>query len=159
MTTHDVRSLAAPLRAPADTPSGAAAIAAPTVKPTDPNFSSGPCTKFPGWSLDKLADAALGRSHRAKEPKAKLKAAIDRSKALLGLPEDWIVGIVPGSDTGAVEMAMWSMLGERPVTVLEWESFSKDWATDALKQLKLPNVEVKTAPYGELPDLASVSSA
>lgn len=158
MTTHDVRSLAAPVCAPADSPSGAgnAPVAMPTTKPQDPNFSSGPCTKFPGWSVDKLVDAAVGRSHRAKEPKAKLKAVIDRSKAMLGLPDDWMLGIVPGSDTGAVEMAMWSMLGARPVTILEWESFSKDWATDAIKQLKLSDAQVMKAGYGELPDLAAV---
>ena len=158
MTTHHVRSLAAPVCAPADVLSGAAnaPVAKPTTKPQDPNFSSGPCTKFPGWSVDKLVDAAVGRSHRAKEPKAKLKAVIDRSKAMLGLPDDWMLGIVPGSDTGAVEMAMWSMLGARPVTILEWESFSKDWATDAIKQLKLSDAQVVKAGYGALPDLAAV---
>lgn len=159
MTTHDVRSPCAPLRAPADTVSRAADAAAtpqPALKPVDPNFSSGPCTKFPGWSVDLLVDAALGRSHRAKEPKAKLKAVIDRSKAMLGLPEDWLLGIVPGSDTGAVEMAMWSMLGARPITILEWESFSKDWATDAIKQLKLNDAQVIKAPYGALPDLSAI---
>ena len=165
MTTHNVRSFAAPLRAPTDTLSGAnnAPVAPstpmPAAKPSDPNFSSGPCTKFPGWSVDHLVNAAIGRSHRAKEPKAKLKAVIDRSKAMLGLPEDWLLGIVPGSDTGAVEMAMWSMLGARPVTILEWESFSKDWATDAIKQLKLQDAQVKKASYGDLPDLASVDPA
>ncbi|MEM9387737.1 MAG: phosphoserine transaminase [Pseudomonadota bacterium] len=149
------------MRAPATPPSGAspAPVAKPTRKPADPNFSSGPCTKFPGWTVQLLAGAAVGRSHRAKEPKAKLKAVIDRSKALLGLPDDWLVGIVPGSDTGAVEMAMWSMLGARPVTVLEWESFSKDWATDALKQLQLANAQVMKAEYGALPDLAAVDPA
>ena len=158
MTTHDVRSLAAPLRAPADSLGGATAAphTMPTTRPKDPNFSSGPCTKFPGWSVDKLVEAAVGRSHRAKEPKAKLKSVIDRSKAMLGLPEDWLLGIVPGSDTGAVEMAMWSMLGARPVTILEWESFSKDWATDAIKQLKLENAQVMKAAYGALPDLSAV---
>jgi len=161
MTTHDVRSLAAPLRAPADTPGSAsvAPVAMPTQRPQDPNFSSGPCTKFPGWSVEKLVDAAVGRSHRAKEPKAKLAAVIDRSKAMLGLPDDWMLGIVPGSDTGAVEMAMWSMLGARPVTILEWESFSKDWATDAIKQLKLSDAQVMKAGYGALPDLAAVESS
>ena len=179
MTTHPVRSLAAPVRVAADTPSSASVAPAaapddrlpdhpssaaadhrpPKTKPSDPNFSSGPCTKFPGWSLDKLADAALGRSHRAKQPKAKLKAVIDRSKALLGLPEDWVVGIVPGSDTGAVEIALWSLLGPRPVTVLEWESFSKDWATDVVGQLGLGEAQVMSAGYGQLPDLATVSPA
>ncbi len=179
MTTYPVRSLAAPLRVAADTPSSAtfAPMTAPkdrhpnhppaeafdhrppTTKPTDPNFSSGPCTKFPGWSLDHLADAALGRSHRAKQPKAKLKSVIDRSKALLGLPDDWVVGIVPGSDTGAVEIALWSLLGPRPVTVLEWESFSKDWATDVVGQLGLDDAHVMSADYGKLPDLASVPPA
>ena len=139
MTTHDVRSLAAPVCAPADSPSGAgnAPVAMPTTKPQDPNFSSGPCTKFPSWSVDKLVDAAVGRSHRAKEPKAKLKAVIDRSKAMLGLPDDWMLGIVPGSDTGAVEMMMWSLLGARPVDVCAWESFGSGWLTDVTKKLTL----------------------
>ena len=158
MTTHDVRSFCAPVRAQADSSRGGALAphAMPAARPTDPNFSSGPCTKFPGWSVDLLAHAALGRSHRAKQPKAKLKAVIDRSKAMLGLPENWLLGIVPGSDTGAVEMAMWSMLGARPVTILEWESFSKDWATDAVKQLKLSDAQVLRADYGALPDLSTI---
>jgi phosphoserine aminotransferase len=128
----------------------------PTRRPENPNFSSGPCAKRPGFSLAALEGALLGRSHRAKEGKARLKEVIDRSKTILGLPADWRLGIVPASDTGAVEMAMWSMLGARGVDVLVWESFSEGWATDATKQLKLPDLRVLTAEYGDLPDLASV---
>ncbi len=130
--------------------------AKPSVKPVNPRFSSGPCAKRPGWSLAGLGDATLGISHRSKPGKAKLKAVIERSKALLGMPADWRLAIVPGSDTGAVEMALWSLLGPRQVTVLAWESFGKDWATDVAKQLKLPNVRVLGADYGRLPDLADV---
>jgi phosphoserine aminotransferase len=130
--------------------------AKPSVKPVNPRFSSGPCAKRPGWSLAGLGDATLGVSHRSKPGKAKLKAVIERSKALLGMPADWRLGIVPGSDTGAVEMALWSLLGPRQVTVLAWESFGKDWASDVTKQLKLPNVHVLGADYGRLPDLADV---
>ncbi len=128
----------------------------PGVRPGNSHFSSGPCAKRPGWSLEKLQDAALGRSHRAKEGKAKLKLAIDKSREILGLPDDYLIGIVPASDTGAVEMALWSMLGARGVDVLAWESFGKGWVTDIVKQLKLDNVRVMEADYGELPDLSAV---
>ena len=129
--------------------------AAPSVRPRNPRFSSGPCAKRPGWSLAALEGAALGRSHRAKEPKAKLAAVIERSKALLGMPADWRLGIVPASDTGAIECAMWSLLGPRPVDAIAFESFGEAWVTDIAKQLKLDH-RVLRAPYGALPDLASV---
>ena len=128
----------------------------PTTRPSRTFYSSGPCAKRPGWSLDHLSDAALGRSHRSKLGKAKLAEAIDKTKAMLGLPDGYRVGIVPGSDTGAFEMAMWSMLGARGVDVLAWESFSKGWAADITKFLKLEDARVFEAPYGELPDLAKV---
>jgi phosphoserine aminotransferase len=134
----------------------AIAAAQPTVKPHNPHFSSGPCAKRPGFSLDALQGALLGRSHRAKEPKAKLNEVITRSRAILGMPADWRLGIVPASDTGAVEMAMWSVLGARPVDVLAFESFSEAWATDVIKQLKLSDARVLAAPYGDLPDLSAV---
>ncbi len=130
----------------------------PDRRPACPNFSSGPCAKRPGWSLDALSDAVLGRSHRAKAGKAKLAAVIERSKAVLGMPEDWLVGVVPGSDTGAVEMAMWSLLGERGVDMLAWESFGEGWITDATKQLGL-DVRALRADYGKLPDLGAVDPA
>ncbi|NIA70475.1 phosphoserine transaminase [Pelagibius litoralis] len=132
--------------------------ARPATRPGNPNFSSGPCAKRPGWSLSGLGDAALGRSHRAKIGKAKLAEVIERSKALLGLPADYRLGIVPASDTGAVEMAMWSLLGPRGVDVLAWESFGKGWATDAQKQLKLDDLRVLEADYGELPDLGQIGA-
>jgi phosphoserine aminotransferase len=128
----------------------------PGIRPANPRFSSGPCAKRPGWTLAALEGALLGRSHRAATPKAKLAEVITLSKAILGMPADWRLGIVPASDTGAVEMAMWSMLGARGVDVLVWESFSKDWATDILKQLKLTDARVLDAPYGKLPDLGAV---
>ncbi len=127
----------------------------PTRRPSRPEFSSGPCAKRPGWSLEALKDAALGRSHRAKVGKDRLKAVIDRSRALLGLPADFKLGIVPASDTGAIEMAMWSLLGPRAVDVLAWESFGQGWVTDVTEQLGL-NARVLAANYGELPDLATV---
>jgi phosphoserine aminotransferase len=127
----------------------------PPVRPHNPRFSSGPCAKRPGWSLAALEGAALGRSHRAKGPKARLAEVIERSRAILGLPPDWRLGIVPGSDTGAVEMAMWTLLGPRPVDVLAFESFGQAWATDVAKQLKLEH-RVLAAQYGRLPDLAAV---
>ena len=130
--------------------------AKPAVRPQNPNFSSGPCAKRPGFSLAALEGAALGRSHRAKEPKAKLAEVITLSAKILGMPEDWRLGIVPGSDTGAVEMALWSMLGARPVDVLAHESFSEAWATDVVKQLKLPDARVLRADYGKLPDVSQV---
>jgi phosphoserine aminotransferase len=128
----------------------------PGIRPANPRFSSGPCAKRPGWTLAALEGALLGRSHRAATPKAKLAEVITLSKAILGMPADWRLGIVPASDTGAVEMAMWSMLGARGVDVLVWESFSKDWATDVLKQLKLADARVLDAPYGKRPDLGAV---
>ncbi len=128
----------------------------PGIRPANPRFSSGPCAKRPGWSLAALEGALLGRSHRAATPKAKLAEVITLSKSILGMPADWRLGIVPASDTGAVEMALWSMLGARGVDVLVWESFSKDWATDVLKQLKLADARVIDAPYGKLPDLGAV---
>ncbi|WP_422365601.1 phosphoserine transaminase [Pelagibius sp.] len=132
--------------------------ARPASRPGNPCFSSGPCAKRPSWSLDGLGEASLGRSHRAKGGKAKLAEVIERSKALLGLPADYRLGIVPASDTGAVEMAMWSLLGPRGVDVLAWESFGKGWATDAQKQLKLDDLRVLEAGYGELPDLGQVGA-
>lgn len=130
--------------------------AIPAVKPQNANFSSGPCSKFTGWSLDALKDTPFGRSHRAKIGKNKLKQAIDDTKALLNLPEGYRVGIVAGSDTGAVEMALWSLLGARGVDVLVWESFSSDWATDITKQLKI-DANVHKADYGAIPDLSKVN--
>jgi phosphoserine aminotransferase len=127
----------------------------PAARPANPRFSSGPCAKIPGYSLDLLADAPLGRSHRAAVGKAKLKEAIDLTREILGVPADYRIGIVPASDTGAVEMAMWSLLGARPVEMLAWESFGEGWVTDAVKQLKLDAV-VRKAPYGQIVDLAAV---
>ena len=136
------------------------AIAAkPDLRPANPDFSSGPCAKRPGFTLEALKGAMLGRSHRAAAPKARLAEVITRSRAVLGLPEGWRLGIVPASDTGAVEMALWSLLGPRPVDILAFESFSEGWATDIVKQLKLPGARVLTAPYGDLPDLAQVNPA
>jgi phosphoserine aminotransferase len=131
-------------------------IAMPGVRPLIPHFSSGPCAKRPGWNLQALTDALLGRSHRSKVGKAKLKRAIDLTREILELPADYRLGIVPASDTGAVEMALWSLLGARPVTVLAWESFGEGWVTDIVKQLKLKDVSVLKADYGELPNLAAV---
>ncbi|MEM8790518.1 MAG: phosphoserine transaminase [Pseudomonadota bacterium] len=129
----------------------------PQVRPARPSFSSGPCPKHPKWSIERVAAKAwLGRSHRAAGPKAQLKEAIDRTAALLGVPDDYRVGIVPASDTGAYEMAMWSMLGARPVDMLVWESFGAGWASDATKQLQLADCRVIEADYGTLPDLSSV---
>jgi phosphoserine aminotransferase len=128
----------------------------PARRPANINFASGPCAKRPGWSLKNLDKAFLGRSHRAKEGKARLKLAIDKTKALLGLPPGYVCGIVPASDTGAFEMAMWTMLGARGVDALAWESFGKGWVTDAAKQLKLEDLRVLEAEYGKLPDLSTV---
>lgn len=127
----------------------------PETRPARPFFSSGPCAKRPGWSPENLKDAPLGRSHRSKIGKARLKSAIDRTRALLGVPDDYRIGIVPASDTGAVEMAMWSMLGARPVDMLAWESFGAGWVSDAVKQLEL-DARILDAPYGEIADLAAV---
>src|SRR5690349_15944364 len=129
----------------------------PGVRPVIPHFSSGPCAKRPGWSLQALTDAVLGRSHRSKIGKAKLKRAIDLTRELLEAPADYRIGIVPASDTGAVEMALWSLLGARPVTMLTWESFGEGWVTDVEKQLKLKDITVLKARYGELPDLTKVN--
>lgn len=131
--------------------------ALPAAKPANPNFSSGPCAKRPGWTLDGLRDAPLGRSHRAKVGKAKLKLAIDLTREVLEIPADYRIGIVPASDTGAVEMALWSLLGARPVDLLAWESFGEGWVTDVVKQLKLKDARVLKAGYGELPNLAEVN--
>jgi phosphoserine aminotransferase len=128
----------------------------PNLRPANPNFSSGPCAKRPGWSPDALKDALLGRSHRAPEGKARLEAVIEQSKAVLRMPADYRLGIVPASDTGAVELALWSLLGPRGVHMLAWESFGSTWVADVLKQLKLPDVAVLEAPYGDLPDLSAV---
>src|SRR5437588_2267754 len=133
--------------------------AKPVLRPTVPHFSSGPCAKRPGWSLSALTDAVLGRSHRSKIGKAKLKRAIDRTREVLQVPADYRIGIVPASDTGAVEIALWSLLGARPVTMLAWESFGEGWVTDVVKQLKLKDVTVLKAGYGELPDLSKVDPA
>ena len=130
----------------------------PNIKPNHPYFSSGPCSKRPGWSLDALSNAFLGRSHRAKIGKAKLNEVITKSKDVLELPNDYFVGIVPGSDTGAIELAMWSLLGQRPVDVCGWETFGLTWVKDITKQLKLNNVTThQTSNYGEIPDLSKVN--
>ncbi|MBL4601563.1 MAG: phosphoserine transaminase [Emcibacteraceae bacterium] len=131
----------------------------PEKRPASPLFSSGPCAKRPGWTIKNLENAPLGRSHRAAIGKSRLKDAIDKTHAMLGLPEDYLVGIVPGSDTGAVEMALWSMLGARGVDMLAWESFGSGWITDVTKQLKLDDVRKIEAPYGELPDLSLIDPA
>src|SRR5881398_3299167 len=133
--------------------------AKPASRPLVPHFSSGPCAKRPGWNAQNLKDAALGRSHRAKIGKTKLEQAIDLTREILSVPADYRIGIVPASDTGAVEMALWSMLGARPVTMLAWESFGEGWVSDVTKELKLENVTVLKAAYGELPDLAKVDPA
>ena len=131
----------------------------PDTRPANPLFSSGPCAKRPGWSPEVLESAAIGRSHRAKGPKAKLKKVIDESHAILGMPDDYLLGIVPASDTGAVEMALWSLLGARGVDLLAWESFGSGWVSDVVKQLKLKDVRVLEADYGTLPDLSQVDPA
>jgi len=132
--------------------------ARPTTRPDRPYFSSGPCAKPPGWTPQSLDTSALGRSHRGDGGKARLAAAIDRTHALLRLPEDYRVGIVPASDTGAMEMAIWSLLGSRPVTMLAWESFGQGWVTDVAKQLKL-DAEIRTADYGEICELGGIDPA
>ena len=129
----------------------------PAQKPQNPNFSSGPCSKRPGWTLDALSGAFLGRSHRAADGKAKLKQVIDQHKKILGIPEGYVCGIVPASDTGAVEMALWSMLGARGVDVLGWDVFGKDWCKDVSDHLKLENACVLNADFGQIVDLASVN--
>ena len=122
----------------------------PNMRPARPDFSSGPCAKRPGWTPEVLKDAALGRSHRSKLGKKKIVEAVDRTRALLGIPADYRIGIVPASDTGAVEMALWSLLGARPVDMLTWESFGEGWVTDVAKQLKLKDARVLKAPYGQI---------
>ena len=131
-------------------------MAKPDIRPKRPEFSSGPCAKRPGWTHGALQSALLGQSHRSTEGKAKLKAVIDESHALLGLPTDYVLAVVPGSDTGALEMALWSMLGARGVDILAWENFGKTWANDAEKHLKLDDLRLLEAPYGLLPDLSAV---
>ena len=131
-------------------------VTKPGLRPANPNFSSGPCAKRPGWSPEALKDAALGRSHRAKVGKIKLEQAIALTREVLQVPADHRIGIVPASDTGAVEMALWSLLGERGVDMVAWESFGEGWVTDVVKQLKLPDARVIKAPYGELPDLSKI---
>jgi len=129
----------------------------PSVRPSVANFSSGPCAKRPGWRIDGLADACLGRSHRSGAARAKLKEVLDRKRAILGLPADYRIAIVPASDTGAVEMALWSLLGARGADMLAWESFGKSWASDAAKELKLTDVRIIEAGYGDLPDLGQAN--
>ena len=133
--------------------------AMPSVRPVVPHFSSGPCAKRPGWSVQNLSGAFVGRSHRSKPGKARLKRAIDLTRDVLQVPADYRIGIVPASDTGALEMALWSLLGARPVTMLAWESFGEGWVSDVAKELKLKNLTVLRAPYGELPDLHSIDPA
>jgi phosphoserine aminotransferase len=130
--------------------------AMPSVRPVVPHFSSGPCAKRPGWSVRNLSGAFVGRSHRSKPGKARLKRAIDLTRDVLQVPADYRIGIVPASDTGALEMALWSLLGVQPVTMLAWESFGEGWVSDVVKELKLKNLTVLRAPYGELPDLHSI---
>ena len=130
---------------------------APALRPNNANFSSGPCAKRPGWSLDNLKNAALGRSHRAKIGKTKLKNAIELTREVLKVPANYRIGIVPASDTGAVEMALWSLLGSRPVDMVAWESFGSEWVTDVIKQLKLPDARTLKAPYGQIVDLKSIN--
>src|SRR2546430_423437 len=133
--------------------------AMPAVRPAVPHFSSGPGANRPGWSISALTDAVLGRSHRSKIGRAKLKRAIDLTREVLEVPADYCIGIVPASDTGAVEMALWSMLGARPVTMLAWESFGEGWVTDVVKQLRLKDATLVRVDYGELPDLARIDPA
>ena len=133
-----------------------ASAATPGVRPANPCFSSGPCAKRPGFTLDALSGAFLGRSHRAAAPKARLAAVIQRSRAILAMPPDWRLGIVPASDTGAFELALWSLLGARGVDILSFESFGEGWATDIVRHLRLADARVLSAPYGQLPDLTQV---
>ncbi|HEY9672465.1 MAG TPA: phosphoserine transaminase [Waterburya sp.] len=128
----------------------------PSTKPHVPHFSSGPCAKRPGWSVSNLQNACVGRSHRSEDGRARLAEVIEYSKKILGVPADYRLGIVPASDTGAVEMALWSLLGQRPLDILAWESFGQEWVTDVVEELKLPDVRLLKAPYGSLPDLNQV---
>jgi phosphoserine aminotransferase len=134
-------------------------VATPAVRPTVPHFSSGPCAKRPGWAPQNLTGALLGRSHRSKPGKAKLKRAIELTREILAVPADYRIGIVPASDTGALEMALWSLLGPRPITMLAGESFGEGWVNDVVKELKLKDVTLLKAAYGELPDLGKVDPA
>src|SRR5258708_19006265 len=131
----------------------------PPLRPQSAHFSSGPCAKRPGWSLAALHDACLGRSHRSAAGKAKLREVLDRSRALLGIPDDYRIAVVPASDTGAVELALWSLLGARGVDLLAWESFGEGWVTDTVKQLKLSDARIHRTEYGELPDLAAIDGS
>ncbi len=128
----------------------------PKIKPRVPHFSSGPCAKRPGWSVTNLQNACVGRSHRSEDGRAKLAEVIERSKKILGIPADYRLGIVPASDTGAVEMALWSLLGQRPLDILAWENFGQEWVQDVVDELKLPDIRLMKAPYGSLPDLNEV---
>ena len=130
----------------------------PTKKPANPNFSSGPCAKRPGWTLQALGGAALGRSHRSKQGKAKLREVIDLTREVLEIPADYRIAIVPGSDTGAVEMALWGLLGPRGIDVFAWESFGRDWVTDITKELQIEDRRIFQAPYGDLPDLTQATA-
>ena len=134
-------------------------LTAPAVKPANPNFSSGPCAKRPGWTVEALSKALVGRSHRAKPAKARIERAIALTRELLEVPADYLIGIVPASDTGAVEMALWSLLGARPVTTIAWESFGEGWVSDIVKELKLKDVTRLHAGYGEIPDLSRADPA
>jgi len=129
----------------------------PNTKPSNPNFSSGPCAKRPGWNISALKDSPIGRSHRSKECKEKLNEAIIKSKQLLKLPDNYLLGIMPGSNTGSLEAALWSLLGIKGVDILAWENFGKDWVTDVVEQLKIKNVNKHIADYGKLPDLSKVN--
>ena len=129
----------------------------PTLKPNNPNFSSGPCAKRPGWKIESLINANIGRSHRSGEAKEKLKLVIDKSKELLNLPNDYVVGIMPASNTGSLEAALWSLLGLKGVDILAWENFGKDWVQDVVKQLKLTNINVHDVDYGDFPDVSKVN--
>ena len=129
----------------------------PKIRPNNPNFSSGPCSKRPNWSIDNLKSALLGRSHRASGCKDKLKEIIDKSKSILDIPDDYKVGIMPASDTGALEAAMWSLLGSRGVDILAWENFGKDWVLDIVEELKIEDKNIYLSPYGELPDLTKIN--
>ena len=164
LTNNSTTSSAAPSASPAASAGAEQSVNSkqqvpprPAIKPANPNFSSGPCAKPPGWAIENLDTQWLGRSHRAKGPKQHLQSAIERCKNLMELPADWRLGIVPGSDTGAFEMAIWSLLGQRPVHALVWESFSSDWASD-LAELGLDDLSVTKSDYGLLPDLSAVNS-
>ena len=132
-------------------------VSKPTLKPKNPNFSSGPCAKHPGYTLDALKDAPLGRSHRSKLGKSLLALSINKTREILGIPKEYLIGIVPASDTGAIEMAMWNLLGYKGVNIVYFDAFGKTWANDIMNQLKLSDVEVISAEYGKLPELARIN--